>query len=77
MIIAARDNKNIVKELEQVRNIVKDPTKTQKAKSKLVNFFAKLGNNNSELNKAIKRVGITKKIITELIKLGEKLKDLI
>ena len=77
LIIAVQDNKNIVKELEQVRNIVKDPAKTQKAKSKLVNFFAKLGNNNSELNKAIKGVGITKKIITELIKLGEKLKDLI
>ena len=47
------------------------------SKERLIGFFAKLGDSKSSLNKAIKGAGIAKNIISEILKLGHKLKDLL
>ena len=47
------------------------------SKERLIGFFAKLGDSKSSLHKAIKGAGIAKNIISEILKLGNKLKDLL
>lgn len=49
-----------------------------KAKSKrsLTEFFKELGDRNSDINKVIKGAKITKNVMAELIRLGNKPKDL-
>jgi hypothetical protein len=64
-------------QLEEIKANLKTSPKDQNTKEKITKFFTNLGDENSKLNKQIKSAGITKKIITELIKLGKKLKDLL
>ena len=47
------------------------------SKERLIGFFARLGDSKSSLHKAIKGAGIAKNIISEILKLGNKLKDLL
>ncbi len=63
--------------LKEIKEILKISPQNQKGKNKMINFFNRLGDSNSDLHKTIKGIGITKKAVTELVKLGEKLKDLI
>ena len=43
--------------------------------AKIIKFFTNLGDGRSDLNKTIKGSGIAKKISSELVELGNKLKD--
>ena len=72
-----KSDKGLKSELEEVKEIIKEPTKDRISKNKLINFFKRLGDDNSDLNKTIKGAGIASKVVKELTKLGEKLKDLI
>ena len=47
------------------------------SKERLIGFFAKLGDSKSSLHKAIKGAGMAKNIISDILKLGNKLKDLL
>ena len=70
-------NQELTKELEEIKLDLKTLPKTQKSKDKIFNFFNKLGDDESDLNKTIKGMKVANKIIKELIKIGEKIKDLI
>ena len=70
-------NQKLTKELEEIKLDLKTLPKTQKSKDKIFNFFNKLGDDESELNKTIKGMKVANKIIKELIKIGEKIRDLI
>jgi hypothetical protein len=71
-----KDEKTKV-QLEEVKKDIKATTKDQKTKNNIISFFTKLGDKNSNLHKSIAGAQMSKRIITELVKLGEKLKDLI
>jgi hypothetical protein len=73
----SNSNKKLTKELEEVKLDLKTLPKSQKNKDKIFNFFSRLGDDESELNKTIKGMKVANKIIKELIKIGEKIKDLI
>ena len=64
-------------QLEEVKGAIKTFPKDEKGKARIKNFFNRLGDKDSDLYKTVQGAGIAKKIITELIKLGEKLKDMI
>jgi len=64
-------------EIEEVRKDIKSTTKDREARNNIMQFFTRLGDKNSDLHKTISGVGMSKKIIVELVKLGEKLRDLI
>jgi hypothetical protein len=70
-------NKKIEAELEEVKNIIKSPKKSDKERNKVINFFNKLGDDKSDLSKTIKGLGVASKIVRELLKLGQKIKELI
>ncbi len=76
-IIARIKDEKLKAELEEIRNNIKSTTKDLKTKNNIVQFFTRLGDKKSDLHKTISGVGMSKKIIVELVKLGEKLKDLI
>ena len=77
LIEQTNSDKKLTTQLEEVKNNIKKSPKDEKTKNKISQFFTKLGDDNSELHKKIKGIGIAKKAIIELAKLGEKLKDLI
>ena len=77
MIVSSKEHREITQELEEIKDIFKTSPKDSKAKNRLTKFFENLGDKDSELNKQMQGVGIAKKVISELIKLGEKLKDLL
>jgi hypothetical protein len=64
-------------QLEEVKKDITATTKDQKTRNNIIQFFTKLGDKNSSLHKSIAGLEMSKKIITELVRLGEKLKDLI
>jgi len=76
-IIARIKDEKLKSEIEEVRKDIKTITKDLKTRNNIVQFFTTLGDKNSDLHKTISGVGMSKKIITELVKLGEKLRDLI
>ena len=77
LIKEVKPDQELTAELQEVKEMIKASSKDQKAKNKIKNFFTRLGDKDSDLYKTVQGAGIAKKIITELIKLGEKLKDMI
>ena len=71
------NNSKLTEELEEIKLDLKTLPKTQKSKDKIFNFFSRLGDDESDLNKTIKGMKVANKIIKELIKIGEKIRDLI
>ena len=76
-IIEQIKDEKVRTELEEVKKDIASEAKDQKAKNNIIQFFTKLGDKNSSLHKSIDGVEMSKKIIAELVRLGEKLKDLI
>jgi hypothetical protein len=72
-----KNDEKLKNQLEEVKKDITAIPKDERTKNNIIRFFNKLGDNNSDLNKTIQGIGMSKKIITELVKLGEKLKDLI
>jgi hypothetical protein len=71
-------NKNPVKkQIEELKNDAKKVASDNNARNKLLLFLQEIGDSNSKLSKVIKGVGVTKKLVTELVKLGEKIKNLV
>ena len=64
-------------QLKEIKKNIKATVKDQKTKNKIMKFFTNLGDQNSALHKALIGAKISKNIISELIKLGEKLKNII
>jgi hypothetical protein len=77
LIIQTKADNKLKKQLEEIKANLKSSPKDQNAKEEIAKFFTNLGDKNSKLHKQIKSVGIAKKMIAELVKLGEKLKDLL
>ncbi len=76
-IIKSLSKQNIKSQISEIKEEVIKSPKDKQAKNKIFNFFQEIGDSNSDLHKTIKGAGISGKIIKELIKLGEKLKDFI
>ncbi len=72
-----KSEKKLKNQLEEIKESIKKSPKDQETQNRIQKFFKEIGDNNSDLHKTIKGLGTTKKIITELVKLGEKFKDLI
>ena len=67
-----------LEEKEQLLQIKKELSKSpkdQNTKEKISKFFTDLGDKKSALNKKLNSISVSRKIISELIKLGEKLKE--
>jgi hypothetical protein len=77
LITQIKSKKKLKNQLEEIKEIIKKSPKDQETQNRIQRFFKEIGDNNSDLHKTIKGLGITKKIITELVKLGEKMRDLI
>ncbi len=77
LIAKIKSEKKLKNQLEEIKKSIKKSPKDQETQNRIERFFKEMGDNNSDLHKTIKGFGITKKIITELVKLGEKFKDLI
>ena len=72
-----KSEKKLKNQLEEIKESIKKSPKDQETQNRIQKFFKDIGDNNSDLHKTIKGLGTTKKIITELVKLGEKFKDFI
>lgn len=70
-------NKRVRNRLEKVRNEVTTSVRNAKSRKNLISFFAEIGDENSMTYKAIKGAGIAKNIIKEIVKIGEKMKELL
>ena len=75
-LIAQIVDEKVKTQIEEVKKDIAISPKNQKTKNSITQFFTDLGDEKSNLHKTIKGIGISKKIISELIKLGEKFKDL-
>jgi hypothetical protein len=64
-------------QLADIKQDIQAATTSASAKQRVSNFFTAIGDTHSTTHKAIKGAGIAKGIITELIKLGSKIKDLV
>jgi hypothetical protein len=76
LIEEVKSNKALKSQLEEIKENIKTTPKNQKSKDKILKFFKNIGDNNSDIHKTIKGVGGVNQILKELIKLGEKIKDL-
>ena len=76
-IIDKSEDEKVKNQLLKVQEDLKASPRNAKTKNKITKFFTDLGDDKSTLHKTIKGIGISKKIISELIRLGEKLRDLI
>jgi hypothetical protein len=72
IIKQAKNNKILKAKLEEVKQDITADPKDQKTKNRIIKFFTKLGDHSSDLHKTIEGAEISKKILTELVKLGEK-----
>ena len=76
LILNGKDDKYLIEKLKEFESEIKISPKDQNTKNKIINFFEDLGNNNSDLSKKINAIDKGKKIISQLIELGIKLKNL-
>lgn len=75
VIAKMKDDKRSKKKLERIK---KDAlSKSSKSKKNLLTFFKEIGDDKSEIHQAVKGAGITKKVVLEIIKIGDKLIKLI
>lgn len=77
LICESKANKELQLTLQSVEEVIKKPKKDKKEKSRISEFFADLGDENSKLNKQIKGIKKAKDLIPQLIKLWEKFKDML
>ena len=75
LIIKSKANNNLKSQLQETKDLIKTSPKTPEQKKKINNFFEKLGDNNSKLNKTAQGAGITNKLVKELIDIGNQIKD--
>jgi len=75
LIVGSKDDK-LTKELKDFESKILTSPKDQNTKNKIINFFEDLGNDNSQISKKIKGIDKSKNIISQLIELGIKLKNL-
>lgn len=76
-IIKSLSKKKLKFQITDIKEeIIKSP-KDDQTKNKILNFFEQIGDSNSKLHKTIIGAKISAKMIKELVKLGEKLRDLI
>jgi hypothetical protein len=73
--VGSKDDK-LTKELKDFESKILTSPKDQNTKNKIINFFEDLGNDNSQISKKIKGIDKSKNIISQLIELGIKLKNL-
>lgn len=76
LILNGKDDKYLIEKLKEFESEIKISPKDQNTKNKIINFFEDLGNNDSDLSKKINAIDKGKKIISQLIELGIKLKNL-
>ena len=76
-VIRSIKSDTVKHQLEDVKQDIQASPTSSSARQRVSNFFKEIGDTNSNTRKAIKGAGIAKNIITEIIKLGSKLKDLI
>lgn len=76
ILISVKDDP-VTQQLSAIKNDVSDVIKNPTAKNRVVAFFTDLGNTQSTTHQAIKGAGITKKLIAELISLGNKLREIL
>ena len=76
-IVDLKENQLLKKQLEEVKDDVSDYQGNSKSKLRLKRFFKEIGDSNSKTHKAIVASGIAKDFVTDLIKVGSKLKDLL
>lgn len=72
-----KDDKKTRSQLEEIKDDITTIPKDQKTKNRLIDFFKEIGDNKSDINKAIKGAGITKNVISEFVKICSKFKDLL
>ena len=70
-----KGNKEAKSQLEKVKSDIITKSKNTKAKNRLIAFFKEIGDSESDIHKTIKGAGIAKNVISELVKLGNKLRD--
>lgn len=76
-VISSIKSDTVKHQLEDVKQDIQSSPTSSSAKQRVSNFFKEIGDTNSTTHKAIKGAGIAKGIISEIIKLGSKLKDLV
>lgn len=72
-----KDHKEAKTQLEKIKSDIKKSPHNSKAKNRIISFFKEIGDDKSDIYKIIKGEGVTKNIISQLVKLGVKLKDLL
>ena len=77
VISSLKSNNKQVSKLEKAKKDISLLPKDTKARSRLFKFFKEIGDDKSDINKAIKGAAITRNILSELVKLSNKLKDLL
>lgn len=75
LIIKVKKDNIIQQELQKARDLISASPKTDEQKKQISDFFEKLGDTNSKLNKTVKGAGIAKRFIKELIEIGNQFKD--
>jgi hypothetical protein len=73
IIKSIKNDKKAKTQIEKVKQDLENLPKDKKAKKRVIEFFKKLGDSKSNLNKTFKGAGIAKEVISELIKLWNKL----
>jgi DNA ligase (NAD+) len=71
-----KNDKKLKIKIEEIKQEIKSAPKSQKSKNKILRFFKNLGDEKSDLSQTIQGIGISKKILVDLVRLGEKFKDL-
>lgn len=72
-----KDSKDAKTQLEKVKSDISELPQNLKAKNRVISFFKEIGDSKSDFHKTIKGAGIAKNIISELVNIGVKLKDLL
>jgi hypothetical protein len=76
VVDSLQENKKAKTDLEAVKQDLSGYQDNPKARTRLKEFFKEIGDSKSDISKVIKGAGTTKSIITDLIKLCNKLKDI-
>ena len=73
IIIHLTNSKAEKSKLQQIKQDLSVKDQDRKTKNRIVKFFKEIGDDKSEIYKVIRGAGIAKNIISELVKLGNKL----
>jgi short-subunit dehydrogenase involved in D-alanine esterification of teichoic acids len=76
-IITDIKSEPVKNQIQEIKQDIQQAATDISAKQRITAFFKEIGDSNSNTHKAIKGAGIAKNIISEILKLGNKLKDLL